>query len=286
MSLHICHIIRTKTVHDTIAASNGERQSTTIALEITAQLTVYCRNSILRLRLLCALLGFCFQPAFLSSLTLIGFSQFLLARLSICLGLTLCLESCTFCLTSRTLCCSLGFSILLRSSCSGLSLSFLLLGFRFGNPSFILLGSSFCSSLLTCQFLSPLLCCSSFSSLTTSFFLCTFLGCFLCSLTLGLSFCTSLRAGYFLSNQFVDTGIQFRVALLLLVDDALDGFLLFLQRGYHLLLFHLLVFQHTPLFFPKGQQRIFPVLRIRQFVEGFLYLSLHRLHGLTLSLLV
>ena len=130
MSLHVRHIIRTKTVHDTIAASNGEWQSATIALEIATQLAIYRRNGILSLRLLCALLGLSFQSAFLSSLLLVGLSQFLLASLSVCLGLALCLKSCTFCLTGSTLCCCLGFSILLRSCSPGLSLSLLFLGFQ------------------------------------------------------------------------------------------------------------------------------------------------------------
>ena len=41
MSFYIGNVVGTKVVHDTIASSDRHRQSTTIALEIATQLTVF-----------------------------------------------------------------------------------------------------------------------------------------------------------------------------------------------------------------------------------------------------
>ena len=127
MTFHVCHGVCTKAVHDSIAACNWEGKAPTVALKVAAHLTVYRRNSILRLRLAGTFLSLGFEPALLGSLTLLCLSQFLLARLCISLSLALCRLSCLFCLTGCALCCSLGLCILLRSSGPGFGLGFLFL---------------------------------------------------------------------------------------------------------------------------------------------------------------
>ena len=249
MSFHIRHRISTKTVHNLITANDRHRQTTTVTLETATESLVFSRHHITSL---CRFAGLCHLPL-------------------PCLGL-LC--SPTFSIFSGTFCllgCTFGSGLLLSTflgSSTSLSLGFLFLGLGLSDATGILLGSSLSSSFLPGKFLS------------------TFLGCLSLSLLLSFSFSLRLGTGNLLCNEFVDTGVKFRITFLLLVDDTLNSLLLFLQRTDHLLLLHLFRLQRPLLLFTTIEQVILQLLRTLQFIEGFLHLSLHRLHGLTLCLLI
>ena len=137
----------------------------------------------------------------------------------------------SLCLTGSLIgTCSFG-SILLRSlTGQTLCLGFSFTGFSY--PTGILAGSSLGGSLLTGQFFFTFLLGSSLGGS----FLAGFFG------------STSTRLGHFFGYQLVNLGIECLVFLTLIVNDALNGLLLFLKCIYHLLLFVLLALQRS-LFF-------------------------------------
>ena len=187
--------------------------------------------------------------------------------LSLRSSLTLSCQSGILSLPGLTLCLSLLTSRFLSSG-PGLSLRLFLLSLGLGYTSLVLLTGSLSSRLLPCQFLCPTLSLS------------------LCSFTLGFCLSTSLSTSYLLSNHTIDLGIQLSITLLLFVNDALDGLLLFLQRVHHLLLLYLFVLQRFFLLFTTIEQIVFLSLGSLQFVIGLLHLCLHRNHGFALRLLI
>ena len=102
----------------------------------------------------------------------------------------------------------------------------------------------------------------------------------------GLGLCFRLGTGDLLGNHLIDAGIEFGITTFLLVDDTLDGLLLFLQAAHHILLLHLFVLQRFLLLFTTIQQVILQAFGVLEFIKSFPDLSLHRLDGLTLSLFV
>ena len=238
MSFHISHGVRTKTMYDLITPNDGHRQTPTVTLETATESLVFGRHHITSL---CRFAGLCHLPL-------------------PCLGL-LC--SPTFSIFSGTFCllgCTFGSGLLLSTflgSSTSLSLGFLFLGLGLSDATGILLGSSLSSSFLPGKFLS------------------TFLGCLSLSLLLSFSFSLRLGTGNLLCNEFVDTGIELSITLLLLVNDTLNSLLLLLQRTDHLLLFHLFRLQRLLLLFTTVEQVILQFLCTLQFVESLHHLGLH-----------
>ena len=188
-------------------------------------------------------------------------------RLLLVQGFQLCLATGILSLSGSTL--STGFLLgTLLGGSSGSSLCLLLAGLGLSDSAGILTGSSLGGGFLPCQFLG------------------TLPGSLLGSLALGLSLSTGFGAGYLFGYHSVDLCVQFGIALLLLVDDALNGLLLFLQRGDHLLLLYLLVLERTPFLFTTIQQGILLALRTGEFLVSLLHLRLHRHNGFALSLLI
>ena len=201
MALDVCDGVGAKAVYNLVASDNRHGQTSTVTLERGTQTEILGRVGV-------CVHAFLFGCEF--SFTGIG----LLSSLTFCcLPGFLCLAGSTFC-TGFLLCTALGSS-------TGFFLGFLFPGLCLRDTTGMLTGCSLCSSFLTGQFL------------------CTLLGGLGLCLPFGFCLSTGLGSGYLLGNEFVDTGIEFGIALLLLGDDALNGLLFFLQTGNHLLLFHL-----------------------------------------------
>ena len=212
MPFHVCDRVGTKAMYNLITTSDRHRQTSAVALESRTQTLVLSRHDKLRLRL--SLFG--------SDLT---FSCLRLLR-----GTTLLCLSGLLCLPGSSL--STGFLLCTPpGSGTSLRLSLRLLGLRLGDTTRILPRRSLGSRLLPSQFL------------------CTLLPRLGLGLALGLCLGPGLRTGNLFGNEFIYPGIEFCIPLLLLGNDTLDGLLLFLQTGDHLLLFHLLRFERLPLLF-------------------------------------
>ena len=80
--------------------------------------------------------------------------------------------------------------------------------------------------------------------------------------------------------------IDSSILLALLVNDPLDGLLLFLQRRYHILLFGLLTFQRTFLTLTTSQQFVFCIASTSQFAALGSNFSLFHFHIFTLRTLI
>ena len=249
MPLHVCDRVGTKAMHNLIATNDRHRQTTTIALESRTQTLVLCRHNKLRLRL-----------------SLFG-SDLTLSCLRLLRGTTLLCLSGLLCLPGSRL--STGFLLSTPpGSGTSLRLSLRLLGLRLGDTTRVLPRRSLGSRLLPSQFL------------------CTLLPRLSLSLALSLRLGLCLRTGNLFGNEFIYPGIEFCIPLLLLGDNTLDGLLLFLQTGDHLLLFHLLRFERLPLLFTLIEQVVFQALCTLQFLIRLSHLLLHMLHRLTLRLLI
>ena len=184
-------------------------------------------------------------------------------------GLAFCSYSVRLSLTGFSLG-TLSLSRTLGLGSLGLSLQS---GFPFAGSSyssFVLAGCRLSSRLFPGQFFCSLLCGS------------------LGSRCLAASFCfgTRLGLGHLLSHQTVNLCIEFGVFLALFGYNGLYGFLLFLQRVDHFLLFCLLSLQGS-MFLPAFvQQHIFRPTHLVEFFIFGIDLCLLGLHYLTLGALV
>ena len=230
--------------HDAILAGDGNGQPALVVHEIIAQLTV--DTAVERS------LRFFFLH--LGNLTLM--TAFLHLGLALC-SLTLGLR-----LTGLTFG-ALALSGITAGSLTGSTLGTGLTLAGFGNASLVFAGSSLGGSFLARQFLGSLLLGSSLGG----------------SLLAGFFGSAGTGLGHLLGNQPVDGGVQFLVFLALVVDDALYGLLLFLQRGHHLLLFGLLGLQLVVLLLVFTQQGVLISSFLLQLIllgRNLLLLGLHQ----------